>query len=100
MASRKLDKFVKEVKRLYQPRVFILFGSRARGESLLGSDYDVLIVSEKFEGVPFTDRLTPIHKLWRLMESLECICLTPREYDKSKSMISLIPKAVAEGLPL
>jgi predicted nucleotidyltransferase len=98
--AHEVDWFVREVKRLYQPEVFVLFGSRARGESLLGSDYDVLIVSEKFEGVSFTDRLTPLHKLWRLMESLECICLTPQEYSKSKNMISLIQKAVREGVVL
>lgn len=92
--------FVEEVKRVYQPTVFLLFGSRARGEALKESDYDFLIVSSKFEGIPLTDRATPIYKMWTLREDLECICLTPAEFERARKMISLTAKIVEEGVPV
>lgn len=98
--NKELEKFKAFIRKLYQPEVFVLFGSRARGEELEESDYDILIVSSKFEGTPFTDRLTPIFKNWTLMNDLECICLTPEEFRRAKNLISLIPKAVEEGISL
>lgn len=35
-----------------------LFGSRARGDYLEESDWDLLIVSPEFAGIPFADRAT------------------------------------------
>jgi len=37
-------------------RIF-LFGSRARGNHLKDSDYDLIVVSSRFEGIPFTKRI-------------------------------------------
>jgi len=49
--------FVRKVKERFGPAVIILFGSRARGEELKHSDYDLIVVSRKFEGMPFLERL-------------------------------------------
>lgn len=100
MLRREVQEFIKAVKKSYTPELFLLFGSRAKNTNLPSSDYDMLIISKKFEGVPFTDRLTPIHKLWHLMEDLECICITPKEYSRTKTMVSVIRKAVSEGVAL
>jgi predicted nucleotidyltransferase len=97
--DRKLTDFVEEVKRAYRPSVFLLFGSRARGEALAESDYDFLIVSSRFEGLALTDRATPIYRAWTLSQDLECLCLTPAEFEKAKKMISLTAKIVEEGVP-
>ena len=94
------DDFIAAIKREWQPLTVILFGSRGRGEGRADSDYDLLIVSERFRGVAFTDRMTPFHRVWPLREDLECICLTPGEFERGKKMISITAKAVAEGLVL
>ena len=55
--------FVKKVKEKFRPAVIILFGSRARGEGLKHSDYDLVVVSPKFEGMPFLERLSRLYGL-------------------------------------
>ena len=95
-----MRRFVKEVKETYEPAVFILFGSRAKGEALAESDYDFLIVSSKFEGIHVTDRATPLYKLWTHRQDLECLCLTPAEFERAKSKVSLTAKALEEGVPV
>ena len=45
------------VKERFGPAVIILFGSRERGEELKHGGYDLMVVSRKFEGMPFLERL-------------------------------------------
>jgi len=92
--------FIRAVKEKFNPQVVLLFGSRSRGDALRESDYDMLIVSDCFEGVPFTDRLTPIHRLWTLFEGLDCLALTPDEYARAREGISLIRLIAEEGVPM
>ncbi len=55
----------------------ILFGSRARGDALESSDWDIGVVSADFEG------LNPIQRGLRVVDclgpGLELVCLTPAE---------------------
>jgi predicted nucleotidyltransferase len=96
------EAFIEEIKRLYKPEQLILFGSRAQGVPKEGkeSSYDILIVSNAFKGIPYTDRMTPIFKLWEMEEDLGCFCLTPLEFELLKGKISLIAKIIKEGVPL
>jgi len=98
--DRAFSRFAAEVKRRYRPALFLLFGSRARGQALRESDYDLLIVSSRFEGVPLTDRMTDIYKMWSLREGLDCLCLTPEEFDRASVMISIVQLAFREGIAL
>ncbi len=50
-----LNELVREVRRRYKVYAIILFGSRARGDWLPHSDYDILVVAD-FEG-PLLDRI-------------------------------------------
>jgi hypothetical protein len=100
VGDRPFARFVAEVKGRYQPALFLLFGSRARGEALKDSDYDLLIVSSRFEGVPLTDRMTDIYRMWSLREGLDCLCLTPDEFDRASAMISIVQLASREGIAL
>jgi hypothetical protein len=91
-------RFLRELKERYSPEVVYLFGSRARGEHLRGSDYDLLVVSSKFEGIPLTDRATSIHLMWPLRADLDCLCLTPAEFERARGMISIVHLIVEEGV--
>jgi len=45
-----IEEFLKRVRERFEPKLILLFGSRARGEELKKSDYDLIVVSEKFRG--------------------------------------------------
>lgn len=93
-------RFVREVKKRYRPEKMLLFGSRARDESSRRSDYDLLIVSRSFEGTPLTDRATAIYRMWPLWADLDCLCLTPSEFERSRHRVSIIREIDREGVPL
>ena len=93
-------RFVREIKERYHPQRVLLFGSRARKESTEGSDYDLLIVSSDFEGTRLTDRATPIYRRWPLWAGLDCLCLTPDEFERSRQRISIVREIEREGVAL
>ena len=43
--------YIKILKEKFKPQKIILFGSRARGDNHKESDYDLLIVAEKFKNI-------------------------------------------------
>jgi len=94
-----IDNFISKIKKKYNPEKIILFGSRARGEHLEGSDYDILIVSSKFKHVPFLKRMELIYELWD-GDRLDVICYTPDEFEKKRKQIGIVKKAVEEGTAL
>jgi predicted nucleotidyltransferase len=75
----------------------ILFGSRARSEELLDSDYDVILVSSDFEGMGWTDRIRAVLDLWDLDVDLQPLCYTPAEFARKVAEISTVAEAVREG---
>ena len=77
----------------------ILFGSRARGDYLIDSDYDFIIISKDFEGIPFAKRIQLVLEATR--ENVDAICLTPEEFEKERnSLISVVARAVREGVEI
>lgn len=91
------DSFLDFVKEKYDPELIVLFGSRSRGDYREDSDYDLLIVSRKFTGVPYTDRMTEFYFVWPYPYDLELITLTPEEFDEKKNKITLTAEAYREG---
>jgi len=97
-AEGEFAEFVQWLKQEYAPQAIYLFGSRARGDAIKESDYDLLIVSSAFEGVMFTDRMTRIYAHSPRPGNLECLCLTPSEFERSRNMISLVALIAREGV--
>jgi len=64
---------VERLNRNFNPGMIIVFGSRARGDYLKESDYDIIIVSEKFRGINFV-RVEIVYELWDLEERADIIC--------------------------
>ncbi|MCL6581336.1 MAG: nucleotidyltransferase domain-containing protein [Firmicutes bacterium] len=74
-----LDAFVANLRETLDPAAVVLFGSRARGENFPESDYDVLVVSDRFEGVhPVRRRETAI-RAWPAHKAVDILCLTEGE---------------------
>lgn len=62
----------------------ILFGSRADDTYLEDSDVDLILISDKFKGTKFVERLYPLHKAWTLPYYLEVLPYTPQELKSLK----------------
>jgi predicted nucleotidyltransferase len=95
-----IDRFVAAITEKYDPEKILLFGSRARGDYLVESDVDVLIVSRKFEGMNWLKRIRDVSLLWEGLVTLEPICYTPAEFEEKKKMIGIVNEAVREGIEL
>ncbi|MDK2373024.1 MAG: nucleotidyltransferase domain-containing protein [Candidatus Korarchaeota archaeon] len=81
----------------------ILFGSRARGEHLKYSDYDLIVVSKRFEGIPFIRRSALLLKhLYRrgIVMPLELLCYTTEEFERKKEELGVVREAVSYGVEL
>lgn len=78
----------------------ILFGSRARGTATRWSDFDILIVSKKCEGVKFRYRPLGFHKHWNLDYPVDFLCYSPQEFKQLKRRVSLVQEAVKEGVEI
>ncbi|MFA4639979.1 nucleotidyltransferase domain-containing protein [Pyrococcus kukulkanii] len=101
--QEKIESLVKIIKKAYPDATVILFGSRARGDFLKDSDYDLIVVSKAFEGKQFTDRSTEVLKLLfkeGIVEDFEILCYTPKEFERKKRMIGIVREALKEGIIL
>lgn len=99
--GRKPDKLIREflaqLSKDFKIDKVILFGSRAKGEELEKSDYDLIIVSQDFQQIPFIKRLAIVYKYWTADVALEALCYTPEEFKKKSQQISIVSQAVKEG---
>ncbi len=92
-----LKGFLERVRKKLGPSQVILFGSRARGEELKNSDYDLIVVSQAFEGLPFLQRLTMLYELWDLDRDADLLAYTPAEFEEKKKELGVVRKAAVEG---
>src|SRR3989344_3935971 len=86
------------IRRKFNPKQIILFGSRARGDNLKTSDVDLIVISEKFKNINFHDRMVQAYGLWNKPIDLEVFCYTPEEFERKKKQIGIIREAVKEGI--
>ncbi len=77
-----------------------LFGSRARGDWYRGSDCDVLVISDRFDGEPMWSRPVTMYQVWDGPPgvSIEPVGLTPAEFDAARDKGRLVSYAIADGL--
>ena len=92
-----VSRFVKKVVGKFKPQAILLFGSRARGDQLLHSDYDFIIISESFQNVPWLDRISAVVQLWTADENVDVIPYTPDEFSDKRIDASIIRSAMKEA---
>jgi predicted nucleotidyltransferase len=98
--SRIMD-FVQRVREKYRITQAIFFGSRARGEELADSDYDIVLVSPDFRGVFFSKRSALMYDFWTHWPlDIEPLCYTPEEFEVKKKQIGIVSEAIKEGVSL
>ncbi len=92
--------FVEELAKSYRVEEAYLFGSRARGDHLLSSDIDLLLVSDDFRDQFLTDRMAHILRLWKGDVDLQPFCYTVEEFERKRHHLGLVQEAVTHGIRL
>lgn len=99
-AVSEIRDFVQKVRAEFVPKTILLFGSRAGKDYLKTSDYDLLIVSEKFRGVHYLKRLESLYDLWDYDIRADILAYTPEEFEKKKMQIGIAQRASKEGIAI
>ena len=93
---------VKELRRRVEQHLdideFIFFGSRAYGEPLKHSDFDIIVVSKDFKGLRMAERMNVVFDHWEHDEMLEVFGYTPEEFEMKKKEIGTIREGVKRGV--
>lgn len=92
--------FARKVKEKDTSAKVILFGSRARGDNFKKSDFDFLIISNKFQSQPFIFRASAFYDCWSRPVDIEPLCYTPAELNRKKKQRGIVQQAVKEGIEI
>ena len=93
-----VKEFTKKVREDFEIYSVIFFGSRAKGNQKKESDIDVIIVSDDFKGLSFSQRGSKMYNYWDYLIPVDFICLTIDEYNKLKDKITIVGRAIKEGI--
>jgi len=94
---KEIEKLKVRVGQKYRIDKALLFGSRARGDHLLDSDVDLLLVSRDF-GPNFHTRIREVAREWDSLVPLEPICYTLDEFDELRKRHGIVRQASLEGI--
>ncbi len=92
-----IQRFVKKVVKQFSPQAILLFGSRARNDHFLHSDYDFIIISERFRDLHWLDRISAVVALWDADENIDIIPYTPEQFTERKRNSSTIRSAMKDA---
>jgi uncharacterized protein len=98
--ERELSGFISRLNAEIQPELVLLFGSRARGDSRPNSDYDLIIVADKFQGMRWRDRISCLIKIWNRNDAVDLIPYTHEEFEDKRKDFITVQSAVNESVQL
>ncbi|MBE0447968.1 MAG: nucleotidyltransferase domain-containing protein [Actinobacteria bacterium] len=96
--SEDLIEQIKEFLKSIGAEEAILFGSRARGDELETSDVDLIVIDDKFAGMPFPRRLIYLSQRWNLSYFLEAFPYTHEEFEKLSKTRGVVADAAKHGI--
>jgi predicted nucleotidyltransferase len=94
---RELRRVKRKAAKMYAIDRMFLFGSRARGDELLTSDVDLIVVSSDFKDIPFRKRPDFFLDLWTLPVDFEVLCYSPDEIERKKKELGLVREALKQA---
>ncbi len=101
--NRTIDLFKRSLPRIrkrFKPERLYLFGSHAKGEALVNSDLDVVIVSERFGHIKFIDRLSAVLELIEPAVAIDLLCYTPEEFKRKSQEIGIVRESLKHKIDL
>jgi len=93
-----IEEFLTRIEQEFSPEKVILFGSRAGDEHLENSDYDIIVVSRRFQGCHFLDRLAMLFDLWDCELGLDILAYTPEEFEEQRAELGVVGEAAEKGI--
>lgn len=93
-------KFKKNINKSIKVDKVILFGSRAKGNFHRYSDFDLIIVSSEFKGIPWYKRPAKLYAMWNEDYPLEILCYTPEEISRRMGKIGIVSEAIKKGIEI
>jgi len=87
--AKVMKAYSRKVRKKYPDAKMYLFGSRAKNENWVTSDFDILVVSKGFSGKGIRERIGSLLRMWTYHRDLDVICLTPDELKRQKGSILL-----------
>lgn len=84
----------------FAPAQVLAFGSRVHGESHRYSDLDLIVVAERFRGVPWLDRSVSVLEAIGAPFGMDVLCYTPEEFARKAQEIGIVRTAVETGVVL
>ena len=98
-----LIRFAEELRDQIGAQRVLLFGSQARGVARPDSDYDLIIVSNTFQGVRRRDRGLGLRDIFYAVGGqapMDLMCLTPEEFEEARHRITLVAAVLPEAIDL
>ena len=98
-----LRRFAHRLQRDLGAERVLLFGSYARGSAHSESDYELIIVSPRFREMNPLRRSAGLRRLFYSeggYAPMDLICLTPEEFELSKTRASLVAAVLPEAVDL
>ncbi|MDO9541138.1 MAG: nucleotidyltransferase domain-containing protein [Kiritimatiellia bacterium] len=92
-----LNEVTKRIRQIAHPRKIILFGSRARGENQMNSDWDFLVIADS--DLPRYKRASPLYgALSDMLAGMDILVYTPDEVNEWRNVPqALVTTAIREG---
>lgn len=85
----KIIRILKEFKEKTNCKVF-LFGSFARGDYVLDSDVDIVVICKEFESMKYTDRIVYVREKLPEDLSFDIIALSPTEFTRKYDYLRIV----------
>ena len=99
-AVREIKSFVQKLKKDFEVEKILFFGSRTGEDYLKYSDVDLVIVSEDFESIDFTKRMSLMYLYWDSEYDVDFLCYTPIEFERLSKRITIVREAVRKGIEI
>ena len=98
-----LLRFAGRLRDEYDAQRVLLFGSFAHGAQREDSDYDLIVVAWRFDGLPLTRREIGLRELFYAVGGsapMDLICVTPEEFERARLQPTLIAAVVDDAIDL
>ncbi len=94
--------FKKKASKKYRIKKIFLFGSQVTGTAKDGSDFDILVITDRFASRPkfMSDLLAEWHLVQKKREPVDFLPFTEREFEEYSNRITIVKQAIEEGIEI